>query len=485
MTPKSAKGSFEAESAAEIHETHAPPGPTTCRACAPCSGAGATRSTGRRSSGSCASVTSAAAPATGAAAVPKRGVGVPRADAGRGGLNRPHPARRLRRRIHLGRTPLGDKGAEAEPGQGASRHLCYDNAPVERIFDLLKAEIGAIVRESREAACADGFRFIEVEYNRIGLREHAGFGYLTPHETEPGCSKTSPPHRMHPLSAIRGTSQGDGIMKQQTIVITGASDGIGAAAARQLAAKGECVVLVGRSPTKTAAVADELNVPYYLADFADLSQVRKLAARLQSAYPRIDVLANNAGGILGRREVTPDGFEVTFQVNHLAPFLLTTLLLPTLRSSSAKVLQTSSIAAQRFGRLDMDDLNNERAYSANKAYGDAKLANILFTRELHRRYHAQGISAAAFHPGSVATNFASDTTSFFRFVYNTPLSRLLLVSPDKGGAALTWLAEGTPGTTWQSGEYYDKNKPARSSDQARDAALARQLWDRSVEMLSL
>ena len=274
-------------------------------------------------------------------------------------------------------------------------------------------------------------------------------------------------------------------MKQQTIVITGASDGIGAAAARQLAAKGECVVLVGRSPTKTAAVADELNVPYYLADFADLSQVRKLAARLQSAYPRIDVLANNAGGILGRREVTPDGFEVTFQVNHLAPFLLTTLLLPTLRSSSAKVLQTSSIAAQRFGRLDMDDLNNERAYSANKAYGDAKLANILFTRELHRRYHAQGISAAAFHPGSVATNFASDTTSFFRFVYNTPLSRLLLVSPDKGGAALTWLAEGTPGTTWQSGEYYDKNKPARSSDQARDAALARQLWDRSVEMLSL
>jgi NAD(P)-dependent dehydrogenase (short-subunit alcohol dehydrogenase family) len=273
-------------------------------------------------------------------------------------------------------------------------------------------------------------------------------------------------------------------MSRQTIVITGASDGIGAAAARQLTAAGEHVVLVGRSEAKTAVVAAELSAPYYLADFTDLAQVRDLAGKLSAAYPRIDVLANNAGGIMGERAVTVDGFEKTFQVNHLAPFLLTSLLLPTLTASSAKVLQTASVAAKRYGRIDLDDLQNEKRYSANKAYGDAKLANILFTRELDHRYRGQGISAAAFHPGVVATNFASDTTSFFRFVYHTPLSHYLgLLSPDQGGVKLTWLAEGTPGTDWQPGGYYEKNKPAASARQAGDADLARELWDRSAAML--
>ncbi len=274
-------------------------------------------------------------------------------------------------------------------------------------------------------------------------------------------------------------------MDQQTIIITGASDGIGAAAARQLAAKGERVILVGRSQAKTASVAAELAAPYYLADFADLRQIRALAAELKAAYPRIDVLANNAGGIMGARQVTADRFEKTFQVNHLAPFLLTTLLLPILTASSAKVLQTSSVAAKNYGKLDLDDLQNERDYSPNKAYGDAKLANILFTRELHRRYHGQGISAAAFHPGNVASNFASDTTSWFRFIYHTPVRRIALITPDKGAEALIWLAEGTPGTTWQSGGYYEKNKPAASTDQADDPGLARQLWDRSAALLGM
>jgi NAD(P)-dependent dehydrogenase (short-subunit alcohol dehydrogenase family) len=274
-------------------------------------------------------------------------------------------------------------------------------------------------------------------------------------------------------------------MQQQTIVITGASDGIGAAAARQLAAKGKRVVLVGRSRAKTAAVAADLNAPYYVADFTDLAQVRQLAAELQAACPRIDVLANNAGGIMGARQVTKDGFEKTFQVNHLAPFLLTSLLLPVLTASSAKVLQTSSVAAKNYGKIDVDDLQNERDYSPNKAYGDAKLANILFTRELHRRCHDQGISAAAFHPGNVATNFASDTTSWFRFMYHTSVRRLILTTPDKGAETLTWLAETTPGTDWQSGGYYEKNKPATSTDQADDPDLARQLWDRSAALLGL
>lgn len=274
-------------------------------------------------------------------------------------------------------------------------------------------------------------------------------------------------------------------MPQQTIVITGASDGIGAAAARQLAAKGEKVVLAGRSAAKTTAIATQLGVPYFVADFADLAQVRDLAGKLRAACPRIDVLANNAGGIMGDRVVTGDGFEKTFQVNHLAPFLLTSLLLPTLIASKAKVVQTASAAARLWGHLDLSDLQNERKYSPQKAYGTAKLENILFTRELHRRYHAEGISAVAFHPGVVATNFASDTTHFVRYVHNPVIRNLFTVSADKGADQLIWLAEGTPGTTWQPGEYYQKRKPAPSADQSRDPALARQLWDRSADLLSI
>ena len=148
--------------------------------------------------------------------------------------------------------------------------------------------------------------------------------------------------------------------EQQTIVITGASDGIGAAAAGQLRALGHQVVVVGRSPEKTAAVAQALNAPSHLADFADLGQVRALAAELLASYPRIDVLANNAGGLFGQ-ETTKDGFDKTFQVNHLAPFLLTHLLMDRLIESDARVIQTSSAAHRLFGHIDLDDLDNAKS----------------------------------------------------------------------------------------------------------------------------
>src|ERR1700761_5647205 len=143
----------------------------------------------------------------------------------------------------------------------------------------------------------------------------------------------------------------------KVIIITGASDGIGAAAADQLVRKGHQVAIVGRSPSKTKAVASRLSIDSYLADFTDLGQVRTLAATLAARYPTIDVLENNAGGIFGTREVTTDGHEKTFQVNHLAPFLLTSLLLPTLIRSKASVLNTSSTANKNFGKLDIDDLD--------------------------------------------------------------------------------------------------------------------------------
>ena len=269
-----------------------------------------------------------------------------------------------------------------------------------------------------------------------------------------------------------------------TIVITGASDGIGAASARQLAGKGHRVVLVGRSPAKTEALARALDVPCHVADYTRLQDVRRLAGEL-SRYPRIDVLANNAGGIMAAREVTVDGFERTFQVNHLAPFLLTALLMSRLIACRAKVIQTASVAANLYGlRFDVDDLGAERGYQPQRAYGNAKLANILFTRELHRRHGAEGLSAVAFHPGIVRSRFASDTTHPMRWLYHSPLKYLFTISAEAGGRRLTALAEGRPGVDWQPGLVYDGDRPMPVRFRDDDGRIARELWTRSEAMVT-
>ncbi|KRE77268.1 SDR family NAD(P)-dependent oxidoreductase [Arthrobacter sp. Soil763] len=272
-------------------------------------------------------------------------------------------------------------------------------------------------------------------------------------------------------------------MTARTIIITGASDGIGASAARTLAARGERVVVVGRSAEKTERIAKETGADFFVADFADLSQVRRLAAQLKEQYPRIDVLANNAGGIMGARELTVDGHEKTFQVNHLAPFLLTNELLDVLTASNATVINTSSVANSIFAKFDISDLDAEQGYSTNRAYGNAKLANILFTAELHHRFHAAGISTAAFHPGGVATNFAAESTSPMRLAYKSFLKRFML-TPEQGADTLVWLATAVPGQGWTSGGYYAKRKLSKANKQAYDAALARELWERSAEMVA-
>ena len=269
----------------------------------------------------------------------------------------------------------------------------------------------------------------------------------------------------------------------KTIVITGASDGIGAAAAAQLAASGHRVAVVGRSPDKTKKVAEAIGADHFVADFADLAQVRTLAAEMLARYPKIDVLANNAGGQMGARTLTADGYETTFQVNHLAPFLLTTLLIGRLAESGASVVNTSSIGSKLYGHVDLDDLNSERSFGASRAYCTTKLENVLFTKELHRRYHAQGISALAFHPGVIASNFASDATNLTGLLYRTPL-RNLLISSQTAGGFLAWFAEGIPGRDWVSGEYYEKTKLAKPARQANDAELARALWERSETLVA-
>ncbi|OKJ89749.1 SDR family NAD(P)-dependent oxidoreductase [Streptomyces sp. CB02400] len=273
----------------------------------------------------------------------------------------------------------------------------------------------------------------------------------------------------------------------KTIVITGASDGIGAAAARRLGRQGHRVVIVGRSPRKTGAVARQVGADAHVADFTRLDDVRKLAADLDASYPRIEVLANNAGGVFGDPTRTVDGFEQTFQINHLAPFLLTQLLMDKLVASKASVIQTTTLHGGMVRTLDVDDLNQERSFNAVRAYNASKLENVLFAKELHRRYHSQGVSAAAFYPGNVATNFGSDTTSrLMKFLATNRAARtVLLTTPDKGADQLVWLAEARPGTDWQSGEYYAKRKPGKGLNRlALDTDLARRLWERSEALLA-
>ncbi|MGC5075780.1 SDR family NAD(P)-dependent oxidoreductase [Agrococcus sp. DT81.2] len=276
-------------------------------------------------------------------------------------------------------------------------------------------------------------------------------------------------------------------MPSRTILLTGASDGIGAAAARQLAARGHRLLLVGRSPDRTAAVAREIGAAHFVADFARLDDVRRLAREVSAATDRIDVLANNAGALLGRRTVTVDGNEATLQVNHLAPFLLTQLLLPRLLAGEGIVVSTASSAARRLARFDIDDLGGDRSYSPSRAYGNAKLANILHARGLQSRYGRDGIRAVAFDPGNVRTSFARESTSILRLVYRTPLARLVLISAEQGGTNLTWFADGSPGTTWQPGTFYTERYPATAAQTnplVHDDALVDLLWERSEALVA-
>ena len=275
-------------------------------------------------------------------------------------------------------------------------------------------------------------------------------------------------------------------MTQRTIVITGASDGIGAAAARRLRRSGENVVVVGRSESKTAAVAAELNADYFVADFADLSQVRALADKIRSEYSRVDVLANNAGGMFTKVHQTADGHEITFQVNYLAPFLLTTQLMDMLVDSRATVVNTTSNSQKLLPRVTVTDLENTAQRRPGTAYALTKLAMILFTKELHRRYHAAGLSAATFHPGYVDSNFgeASGSRILTFMKYHVPITARFTVTAEQGADQMVWLASSTPGVDWTSGEYYSKGRIAKANRAAYDPDLARELWDRTSAKLA-
>jgi NAD(P)-dependent dehydrogenase (short-subunit alcohol dehydrogenase family) len=265
------------------------------------------------------------------------------------------------------------------------------------------------------------------------------------------------------------------------IVITGASAGIGAAAARAFTALGWTVHGTGRSRAKLDAVAASCeggSFTGHVADFASLAQVRALGEELL-ALPRIDVLANNAGGTWPKRITTEDGHEQTIQVNHLAPFLLTHLLQD--QVSGGRVITTASIA-HHLGRMKPEDLDFEhRRFSEQRVYGTSKLANVLFADELQRRWGSPALSAS-YHPGAVASEFGRDTP-LTRWAYGGPLKRFFR-SNEFGAATMVFLAT-APREALVPGGYYANRKVGHKSRQARDSELAGRLWDESAKILGL
>ncbi|MCL2490755.1 MAG: SDR family NAD(P)-dependent oxidoreductase [Propionibacteriaceae bacterium] len=273
-------------------------------------------------------------------------------------------------------------------------------------------------------------------------------------------------------------------MNRKTIVITGASDGIGAAAARQLAADGHRLVLIGRSPDKLARVADELGAESIVADFADLAQVRHMAEEVLRLCPTIDVLANNAGLINGSERVaTKDGHEATNQINYLATFLINHLLAERLVAGRSTVIMTSSMAHWG-GRIDLDDLDHERSYVSFAAYADSKLALLLHTRQLQRNLGRRGVAAVAFHPGVVGSNFSVDAGGFMGSIYSSP-AKALLTSSAKGADSLVFLAEATPGVDFRPGGYVIKRRPAATRACVNDVKLGEALWAATERTLGL
>jgi NAD(P)-dependent dehydrogenase (short-subunit alcohol dehydrogenase family) len=271
-----------------------------------------------------------------------------------------------------------------------------------------------------------------------------------------------------------------------TVILTGATRGIGRAAAIELAGRGAELGVVGRDTARVRATAEEARatgggapVHEHVADLERMDEVRGLAAELLEAYPRIDVLANNAGAMFTSRHLTPDGFERTFALNHLAPFLLTNLLLERLTASGARVVTTAS-DAHKGGLLDLDDLQSERGrFRPGRVYGTTKLCNILFTRELQRRNPA--IAANCFHPGVIRTGFGKNDGLLVRI--SLTVAGPFLRSPESGARTLVWLAL-DPGAGELRGQYLEKLRPVQPSAQAQDDQLAGELWERSTELLA-
>ena len=282
-------------------------------------------------------------------------------------------------------------------------------------------------------------------------------------------------------------------MTGRTVLITGGTGGIGKATAIGLAALGARVGIVGRNQARADSAAadirsqatpsDPVQIVVFVADLSVQSGVRSLAGEVLDRYPRLHVLINNVGGYWATRHLTADGLERTFAVNHLAPFLLTNLLLDRLTASAPARVVTVSSNAQATGRMNFDDLQGEHKYSGARAYNQSKLANVLFTYELARRLAGSGVTANALHPGVVRTGFgAEDPTKAMKLLL--PLALPFLKTPAQGAVTSIHLAS-APELQAVSGQYFAGSRPKRSADRSYDEATAARLWQVSADLVGL
>ena len=280
------------------------------------------------------------------------------------------------------------------------------------------------------------------------------------------------------------------LMAGKSVLVTGGTGGIGKATAIGLAALGARVGITGRDPARTEAAAAGIRatpgspvVDAFAADMSVQAGVRRLAAQVLDTYPRLDVLVNNAGGFWAHRHVTADGLERTFALNHLAPFLLTSLLLDRLTTSAPARIITVSSGAHARGRIDFDDLQGERNYSGQHAYSQSKLANVIFTYELARRLKGTGVTATVLHPGVVRTRFGAEDQAAYLAVM-IRVARLFMKTPAQGAGTPIYLASSSQ-VEGITGRYFVNRKPKISSKVSYDTTAAARLWQASIDLAGM
>jgi NAD(P)-dependent dehydrogenase (short-subunit alcohol dehydrogenase family) len=288
----------------------------------------------------------------------------------------------------------------------------------------------------------------------------------------------------------RSVGNGTTSMTGKTVLITGGTGGIGRAAAIGLASMGARVGITGRDRARAEEAASAITrqsgnpaVDIFVGDLSSQAEVRRLAAAVQSAYPRLDVLLNNVGGFWAHRHVTADGLEHTFALNHLAPFLLTSLLLERLKASAPARIVNVSSGAQSMGRIDFDDLMGEGTYSGQRAYNQSKLANVMFTYELARRLEGTGVTATVLHPGMTSTGFGAEDMAR-GWGPLIAVMRRFMQSPRDGAETPVFLAS-SPDAEGVTGRYFSDRKVRDSHKSSYDTVTTTRLWDVSAELVGL